>query len=464
MNKQALDHSVAYIKSWLEYRYGQEEIPGYVVAVSYKGEMLLNEAYGYANVENGTKMTTDHLFRIASHSKTFTATALMQLQEQGKLRLDDHVTQYVPWLKEHTDQRWQKVTLRQLMCHGAGIIRDGLNDDHWQLDKPFPDTEKLKELVMETDLIIDNNVKHKYSNLGYSILGQVVEAAAKMPYSQYVTENIIEPLGLKNTVPEYTPEIVGKMATGYTRRDLNKIRLPIAQADTHAMISATGFCSTAADVCIYFNAHFVGSGKLLDDESKKEMQREHLHAYTPGDDDFEAYGLGLDIKQVGKRRVIGHGGGFPGFITKTMADPKDELVVTVLTNCIGGPALVMVRGIYALIDYFQENTPDTPPKHDLLRLEGRYMNLWSMADIIVTGDKVISVYPNTWSPLNTIEKLEYVDDVTFKSVETGSFGYEGELVKFNLKDGKVETVLYNGSTSWPEAAWLDKLKDKKIIG
>ncbi len=456
MNKQALDHSVDFIKSWLQFRYDREEVPGYVVAIAHKGKILMNEAYGYADLEQKTKLTPQHIFRIASHSKTFTATALMQLQEQGKLRIDDYVVDYLPWLKKHTDKRWQKVTVRQLMSHGAGVIRDGLNADYWQLERPFPSEQELQKEILEADLVIDTNTKLKYSNFGYSLLGMVIEAVSGEPYNDYVKKHIVKQLGLTDTGPEYIPEIEGKLVTGYTRRDVDKTRLPIAQIDTRAMASATGFYATAEDLVTYFSAHTPGSGKLLDDESKKEMQKVQWHAKTPGQDNHEDYGLGLDIEYLKKRKTIGHGGGFPGHITKSIADPKDELVVIVLTNCLGSPASLIAKSIYNIIDYYQKNTPDTKPKHDMTRFEGRYMNLWAITNIVVTGDKVVATFPDTWQPLTQPEELEFVNETTLKVTDTDSFDSEGELVHFHFKDGKVESVNYNGSTMWPEVAWLDK--------
>lgn len=456
MRKEALEHSLEFIKSWLAFRYDRDEIPGFVVAVAYKGEVLMNEAYGYADLEKKTKLTPQHIFRIASHSKTFTATALMQLVEKGELRLDGYAIDYLPWLKEHKDKRWHKVTIRQLMSHSAGVIRDGLNADYWQLERPFPDEAELKAEVLEAKLIVDNNTKLKYSNYGYSLLGMIVEKVAGRPYNDYVTEHIVEPLGLTNTGPEYTDSIEDKLVTGYSRRDINKTRLPIAQIDTRAMAAATGFYSTAEDMCTYFAAHFTGSAKLLNDESKKEMQRVQWHVKPRGKDSHEDYGLGLEVVFANERRTIGHGGGFPGHITKTMADPKDELVVVVLTNCIDGPAVWIAKGIYGIIDYYQKNTPEDKPKHDLRKLEGRYMDLWATADIVVTGDKIVSVYPDSWDPMSETDELEYVDDTTLKVTDTSSFDSEDELVKFKFKNGKVESVNYNGSTMWPEAVWLKK--------
>ena len=464
MNKRALDHSLEFIKSWLRLRYGREEIPGYVVAIAHKGKVLLNEAYGYADLVKQTKLTPQHIFRIASHSKTFTATALMQLVEQDRIRLEDCVVSYLPWLKQHNDKRWEKVTIRQLMSHGAGVIRDGLNADYWQLDRPFPSKQQLKQEVLDTELVADNNIKLKYSNFGYSVLGLVIEVVTGQPYTSYVAEHIVKPLGLTNTGPEYTPSIKTKMVTGYSRRDVNKTRVPIAQIDTRAMAAATGFYSTAEDLCRYFTAQFVGSGKLLNDELKKEMQRVHWHVkQRPGKDAHEDYGLGIEVVFVDKHRTIGHGGGFPGHITKSMADPRDELVVVVLTNCIDGPASSIAKSIYKIIDYYQHNTPRTKPKHDMSRLEGCYMNLWTMINIVVTGDKVIAIDPDTWEPLTEPEELEYVDDTTLKVTDTSSFDSEGELVHFSMTNGAVESVNYNGSTMWPEDVWLKKQQERVVI-
>jgi D-alanyl-D-alanine carboxypeptidase len=463
MNKTALEHSIEFIDSWLAFRYNHEEFPGYAVTISHKGKVLLNKAYGYADLEKHTTLTPQHIFRIASHSKTFTATALLQLQEKGKLRIDDYVVEYLPWLKQHSDKRWQKVTIRQLMSHGAGVIRDGLESEYWQLGRPFPNVEQYKKEMLEAKLVVDNNLKLKYSNYGYTLLGLLIEAVSGQPYNKYVDKNIVKVLGLKNTGPEYTTAIDDKLVTGYTRRDVNKTRLPIAQIDTHAMSSATGFYGNGEDLCKYFTAHMVGSGKLLNDESKKEMQRVQWHAKLPGEHSHEDYGLGVDIEHIEKRQTFGHGGGFPGHITKSIADPKDGLVVVVLTNSIDGVSGWIAKSIYKIIDYYQQNTPTRKPKHDLSHLEGRYMNLWSMSDIVVTGDKVVATYSNSWEPFSGTEELKYEKENTLKVVETNSFSSEDELVHFNIKDGVVETIRYNGITMWPEQAWLKKQQELKNV-
>lgn len=463
MKKTVLDKSLQYIDSWLQFSYTQNELPGYTVAIAHKNEVIFNKSYGFADVEKKIKLTPDHIFRIASQSKTFTATALMQLQESGKLRIDDRVTDYLPWLSDHTDKRWQNITLRQIMSHGAGIIRDGLAADYWQLERPFPDKEELRKKILECELVLENNIKLKYSNFGYSLLGLVIEAASGETYRDYVTNHIVKKLELSHTGPDYKKDIDSTLVVGYSGREVAKSRLPIDQIDTQAMSAATGFYSTSADLCAYYSAQIVGSKKLLDDESKKEMQRVQFHAYTPGSDSSVDYGLGLDIEWIGKRKVLGHSGGFPGQTSISMFDPKDELIIVVLANSLGAPVGGILRGVFGVIDYYQENTSTTKPKHELAKLEGRYMNLWGMTDIIVTGDKVAAVYPGSLQPLSQPEILERIDDTTFKVGETNSFLSEGELVRFELKNGKVLTVNYNGMTMWTEKDWNQKQLDRKQI-
>lgn len=461
MNKQALDRAVQYIKEWLSQKYNRGDVPGFVAAISHQGEMVMNEANGYADLERELSMEPGHVFRVASHSKTFTATSIMLLVEDGDVRLDDYVVDYLPWLKEHKDDRMQQVTLRQLLSHGAGVIRDGVDADYWHLERSFPGTERFIREMMETSLILDNNIKMKYSNYGYTLLGMVVESVTEQAYNEFVLERIIWPLGLEHTFPEYRPALhqprEGDLVTGYGRHERGR-RLPIDAISTHAMAAATGFCSTAADLCAYLTAHMAGSGKLLGDESKKEMQRPEWPSL--GGDGFKRtdteYGVGFFLTRYGERQTFGHSGGFPGCITKTMADPEDGLVVSVLTNAIDGPADEFLSGIYGIIDYFQEHLMGSPAE-DVSMLEGSYVSLWAAIDIVADGNDLIAVPVGVWKPFTMTEKLKFVEKHTYCITETDSSGSEGEKVYFHVADGCVQRMTYQGKTFWPRADWEEKM-------
>lgn len=453
MNEKALEKSLGFLKDWLRFMYERDNVPGFVVAVSHKGKVLFNEAYGQANIEENEQLKPDHIFRIASHSKTFTATAILQLQERGKLKLDDPVADYVPWLKQHHDKRFLNVTIRQVLSHGAGMIRDGLDSNYWQLDCPFPSLEQFKQDMLEAKLVIDNNIKLKYSNYGYSLLGCVVEAASGQSYKEFIVGSIIQPLGLRNTGVEYVSGLVGKLVTGYTRADFKgKTRRPIKHINTHAMAAATGFYSTSEDLCAFYSALIIGSKKLLSDESKKEMQKAQWQAENV----YEAteYGLGLEIAHPKKRRTFGHGGGFPGQVTKTICYPENELVVTVLMNCIDGRVGYAAKNIFNLICYFQDNWQT--PKKEFVKFEGRYMSLWSIFDVVVLGDKLLVGYSDSWELFDWAEELVRAKDNEFKITKADSFASEGESAQFNLnQNGEVKSVTYAGANCLPEKRYME---------
>jgi CubicO group peptidase (beta-lactamase class C family) len=461
MNNQALSESLSFLDSWLPFMHSRSTLPGLAVAIAHKGKLVFDRAYGYANLETKQRLTTNHIFRVASNSKTFTATAIMQLYEEGKLNIRDSLVDYLPWLKEHKDKRISRVRIDQLMCHSAGLIRDGMDANYWQLERPFPNTAQLIREVLAANLVFDTNTQMKYSNFGYSLLGMVIEAASQEPYNDYVRKNIVEALKLKNTGPDFIPDIEEEIVTGYTRADVNSRRLPIANIDTRAMAAATGFYSTGRDLCTYYSAHAIGSKALLDDESKKEMQRTHWPVTNSNIN--EEYGLGFCIEYTGHRRLFGHGGAFPGHKTNSSCDADEKLVVVALTNSIDADAGCIVHAIYSVFDHFEKNgRGDT--KGNANRFAGRYMNLWGIKEIVATGSRIVAIRQDSWQPFNDADELETVDKKTLKIIKANGYYSEGELVHFHFdKKGAVESLTYGGLDMLPERTYLKKIAKKKDI-
>src|SRR3954447_12604013 len=141
-----MQEALAYVDAWLDYRVWKLRAPGAQVAVWFDGGLQFSKAYGVSNLDTGEALTTSHLFRIASHSKTFTATAVMQLVEAGKLRLDDTAGSWIPELAE-AGSPLAAATVRHLVAHAAGVRRDGVDATYWALTRPFPDEAALLELA-----------------------------------------------------------------------------------------------------------------------------------------------------------------------------------------------------------------------------------------------------------------------------------------------------------------------------
>jgi len=445
IDESLLQDALAYIDRWVEFRQRTLRVPGVAIAIRHRDRTVLSRAYGLADVAHGVPLTKGHIFRIASHSKTFTATAVMQLVERGALRLDDRAGDRLPWLPAGPGEIG-RVTLQQLLSHSAGVIRDGENGGFWQVEREFPGPDELRDALASTPLVVPANVRFKYSNFGYSLLGMVVEAASGLPYNTYVRRHVVEPLGLRDTGPELDDHARAHLATGYTGDYYGLERLAVVHQETGAMSPATGFYSTAEDMCRYFAAHFLGSDELLTDESRREMQREHWKAEgTP-----MSYGLGFDVSHLGERRLVGHGGGFPGFITNTKIDPVQQLAVVALTNSGDGPAAELVGGMLAIIDRAQRAEPAPPDRDGLDRFTGRFWSIAGPTDVVRFGGELLAIVPHLPNALDTASVLAAAgsDELTISSAI--GFRSPGERVRYAFDgEGRVERVQLAASVLYP---------------
>lgn len=442
--RSAVADASGYFDRWLAFQQHHLRVPGVQAAVLHDGELVLSTAHGVANVETAEPLTGRHLFRIASHSKTYTATCVMQLVEQGRLRLDDTVGQ---WLEPLRGSPIAGITVRELLAHGGGVIRDGWDGDFWQLFHAFPGVDGLVRIAGDRSNVIDRNERFKYSNVGYSLLGLVIEAASGQTYHDYVAEHVVAKLGLTDTGPEYDPARADEYAAGHSALGYADRRLVIDHIDTGAMASATGFFATAADVVRYASAHFFGDGRLLGDDSKRMMQRTEWEVAGTGTE----YGLGFGISTIGSRRVLGHGGGYPGHITRTFFDPVDRFAVSVLTNAIDGPALGMATALVRLVDLAAGGADADGTSPDLDRFCGRFATLWGVYDVVALGGRLFQLDPSAPDPVAAPVRLEVLDDTTLRIADTGGYGSFGETFRFTFADdGSVASVRgASGSTAFP---------------
>ncbi len=448
LSRSAVEDACRYADPWLAFRQRHDRIPGVQAAVLHAGQTILSCAHGHADVERGEALTERHRFRIASHSKTFTAMAVMRLVERGELRLDDRVGIWVP---EVADTALAGVTVRELLAHGGGVVRDGWDGDFWQLDVPFPDRGALARIAGDGAAVFGRNERFKYSNIGFGLLGLVVAAAAGRPFADHVRAELLVPLGLGGTVVDVDASSAADLgvATGYTALALGD-RRPIDQVGTGALAAATGFASLATDVVRWFAAHFFGDERLVSDDAKRIMQKVEWSSDWPGS---SSYGLGVMIDDLGGRRVIGHGGGWPGHITRSYADPVDHLAVSVFTNAIDGPAASLAATIVRLVDLAQEGIAgqDERPAADPGSFWGRFANLWGVFDLVDLGGRLYKIDPTLPSPATDAQRMEIVDADTLRLVGGPGFGSVGETYTV-VRDGTgvvVEVRGGSGMTSRP---------------
>ena len=232
-----------YVPQWLDHQMRETEQPGCVIAIVHKGKVVLERAFGYADIINRTPLTPRHRFRVASHSKTFTAAGIMKLREAGKLGLDDHIGRHVEGLHPAVAE----ATIGQLLSHSAGIVRDGSDTAPWQDRRQFFDADELRA-DLAAPPVIEPNTRFKYSNHGYGLAGLVIEAVTGTPYCSWIKQAVIDAAGLEETEPDMPVADPVPVARGHSAK-LPLGRRMVIPGDnlTNALAPATGFVSTARD-------------------------------------------------------------------------------------------------------------------------------------------------------------------------------------------------------------------------
>jgi CubicO group peptidase (beta-lactamase class C family) len=447
---RAIERATAFLSTWLPYQVEQTDITGLQVAIQHKGRLVFSSAYGWADKTRSEPLGTQNIFNIGSLAKMMTATAVMQLAEEGKLQLSDLVVAYIPWLANHPNPLMKTITIGQLLEHRANLARDGLQADFWQLERPFPDHRQLERLVSAAELTAGNG-KFKYSNLGYALLGEVIEQAGGKPYATYATERIIEPLKLEHTFPDYTPSIEARIATGYTRRIAERRRALPRAVPTFSFAPVAGWYANAEDVCKFLTAHCSHQTALLPLGAKKKM-----YAKQPAPGSIN-YGKGFMTYNLDGHTLIGHGGGFIGHTSLAFYSPERELSIAVLSNAKDAPTFAAVRGILNSWDYFlQYITGPVPSAYD--KASGRFMNLWTTMDMVALTDHLAAVRLGDWIPFLQAEQLKYVKPRTFKITKASEVSAAGETVVFTAKK-QSRYINYAGQKLFPEAVYIKWLTD-----
>ncbi len=398
MAERWLGGALDYIPRWIEWQMRLHRQPGCSLAIWHRGRPVLEQAFGHADLARGIALTPGHRFRVASHSKTFTAAGILKLREMGRLRLDQPVGDFVAGL--HPDVA--RVSLTQLLSHSAGLVRDGRDAGQWQDRRPF-----LDEAAIRADLAggtaIPPNSRFKYSNHGFGLLGMVIASVTGMTYTDWIMRHIVLPSGLADTLAD-APVTDGKpLARGHSGDVLLGRRMVIpGDNPTHALASATGFVSTASDLARFFGSLSpLSRSRVLSVDSRREMARRQWR--DPHSMLERWYGLGTISGSLAGLDWFGHSGGFQGHITRTVVVPAEQLSVSVLTNASDGLSHQWLEGaLHILARFARDGAP--PRRH--ARWSGRWCSLWGAFDLLpVGGNTVLVANPALANPLQDASEI-----------------------------------------------------------
>ncbi len=433
----------AWTASQMAYR-GQ---PGLSAGVIYDQELIWHKGFGYADLAGKKPADLTTVYRIASITKLFTATAIMQLRDEGKLQLDDPVVRHLPWFQvQNTFRDAPEITLRQLLTHTSGLPREAAFP-YW-VDRNFPAIDAVRATLPNQSVALAPESKWKYSNLALTLAGEVVAAVAGMPYVDYIQSQILDPLGMSNTFMQITPD-APLLATGYHRRLPDNSRQIGHYTDMKGITPAANMASNVEDLAKFAMLQLrTGPRKgkqILKSSSLREMQR--IHWLNPN---WQAgRGLGFYVWRVDSYTLAGHGGALEGYRTDFQIIPAEKIGFVVLTNADdGNPLLYMEKLIKWVAPALAKAAkPASSGRFDPSweRYFGKYRSIWGDIQVLRYKDKLAVVSPNLPDPLVGITTLVAEGEHTFRIETEENFGSEGELAIFELDESGKVTRLVMGN-------------------
>ena len=371
-----------------------ETTPGASVAVVFNGEVILNRGYGMADADKGIAVDPKtHLFRAASISKLITATAVMQLVDQGKVNLDADVNGYLKSPVVPEAFLGVPITLRNLLQHAGGF-----DDEFLGMARRTPEELPTLAEYLATDLpkrVFPPGQFASYSNHGVALAGLVVEAVSGKSFAEYARENIFAPLGMEHSYFDLVPDASTPLATGYWR-GLFGGPLQKAPYDYPCTVPASSLCTTSADMARFMLCQ-LGNGtldgaKVLKPEAVVAMQSTGMHG-VPG------LALGFFERWNNGRRCINHTGLIWGYASKLLLYPEEKFGVYITLNSEDGE--LYDRATDALMDAF---FPEVGPR-DVFKLPALPLTVEQKAIDDGTRETITGTYRYTRYPRNSFLKF-----------------------------------------------------------
>ncbi len=315
-----------YVKAEMQ----KQRIPGLSLAVVKEGKVIKAEGYGLANVEHNIPARPETIFKIGSVSKQFIATGIMLLVQVGKISLDDKVAKYL----DGTPEAWSGITIRHLLTHTSGIVREGPGFDPFKDQKDFDVIKTAYPLPLR----FAPGEKYEYCNVGYFSLAEIISRVSGKSWGDFMNERVFAPLGMTATRPTSFSAIVPNRADGYEWRN-DKMQNAVEYI---AVRPSGAFLSNVLDLAKWDAA-------LYTDAILKQSTREQM--WTPvklNSGAAHPYGLGWSLDPLGNHRQINHGGTLSGFRAHFSRLPDDKLSIIVLTNSSSANPAAIAHGLAAI--------------------------------------------------------------------------------------------------------------------
>lgn len=442
--------ALVFLDRWLEAERDYKHLPGISVSVTKDQQLLWSKAYGHSNVATKVAASPATIYSICSISKLFTAVAIMQLYDEGKLRLDDPIESILTDFKLRQQFKDSgPITIRSLLTHSSGLPRES-DYPYWTgPDFPFPTQDQVNSKLKDQQTLYPASTYFQYSNLGLTLLGEIVEKVSGKKYNDYVEEKILKPLQLNATHP-YLPasEHGKKMAMGYGALNREGHREPVALFDARGITSAAGYSSNVEDLGRFASWQFrlleKGGTEVLKSSTLKDMQRVHWM-----DPDWNiSWGLGFSVSREGSTTLVGHGGSCPGYRTTLELDPKEKMAYSVMINAGGEDPDFFAREIREVLAKVPTEKQTLKAGVDLAKYAGNYSDQpWGNETIVTPwyGDLAV-VGATSTNPDEGMRLLRHVEGNTFRRVRKDNA--LGEEVVFETDAaGKVTRLRWHSNYS-----------------
>jgi CubicO group peptidase (beta-lactamase class C family) len=312
-----------------------QHIPGLSLAVVSAGKLVQAKGYGKASVELDAPATPATLYGLGSISKQFTAAAIMLLVEDGKIGVDDPITNYFSWVPDE----WSGVRVRHLLTHTSGIRPEDWKEGIVEFDRFEYKQEEVVRTAFGPTLSRPGD-KFEYSNVGYRVLGMLIEKTSGQSYWDFLERRIFHPLGMEATRNSDPKTVIPNRARGYGIADGRSVnREPVTASSA---FSEGALISSVLDMVKWDAA--LNSEALLKKTSLDQI-------WTPmrlNDGTTNNYGFGWFVRPVVNHRSVGHGGGLPGFSTFIWRFIDDQLTVVVLSNNEAANTIQIALGVAGL--------------------------------------------------------------------------------------------------------------------